>query len=126
MESSSLETIQKFDLAQLLVSEQRKAAHLGNADVIESDEHRKQLEREFGEEYKATAGLLAKMGMSFHGEPPHEDNGIYRFSFVVAKDAENLAKAVEADKTKTIKSLAHSWVTRKPPLMRTRPKMLLT
>jgi hypothetical protein len=97
--ASLLETIQKYDLAQLLVSEQRKATHLGNAVVIESEEHRKQLEREFGEEYRTTAELLTKLGLPFEGEPPHEDNGIYRFSFVVAKDTENLTKAVEADKT---------------------------
>ena len=95
--ASPLETIQKYDLAQLLLDERRKAAHLGNAAVIESDEHRIQLEREFGEEYKTTSELLTKLGLAFQGEPPHKDNGIYRFSFLVAKTPENLTKVAEAE-----------------------------
>lgn len=97
LQSSSLETIKKYDLAQLLL-DRKQATQLGSFDVIESDEHRKQLEREMGEEYRAATELLQKLGLKFQGEPPKEDNGIYGFSLTIAKTEENLNKAVEADK----------------------------
>jgi len=102
VESSALETIKKFDLAQLLLG-RKQAAHLGSYDVVESDEHRKQLEKEMGEEYQTITELLNKLGLSFQRTSPAEDNGIYGFSLFIAKNQENLAKAVEADETKNDK-----------------------
>ena len=81
----------------------KQAAHLGSYDVVESDEHRKQLEKEMGEEYQTITELLNKLGLSFQRTSPAEDNGIYGFSLFIAKNQENLAKAVEADETKNDK-----------------------
>ncbi|MEK6845820.1 MAG: hypothetical protein AABY26_03615, partial [Nanoarchaeota archaeon] len=82
LESSSLGTVKKFDLAQLLL-DKKKATHLGSYDVIESDEHRAELEKEMGEEYRTILELLNKFKLSFQGEPPKEDNGIYGFSLII-------------------------------------------
>lgn len=102
LESSSIGTLNKFDLAQLLLG-LREAVQLGDYDVIESDEHRKKLEIETGEEYRTISELLNKLELPFHGEPPKEDNGIYGFSLLIGKDEENLAKVIKADITKNDK-----------------------
>lgn len=102
VESSSLETIKKFDLMQLLL-DRKQAAQFGNYDVIESDEHRAQLEKEMEGEYKIISELLTKLGLFFHGKPPTEDNGIYGFSILATKTSENLVKVMEADTAKNDK-----------------------
>jgi hypothetical protein len=102
VESSSLKTNKKFDLMQLLL-DRKQAAQFGNYDVIESDEHRTQLEKEMAEEYRTISELLTKLGLFFHGKPPAEDNGIYGFSILVAKTSENLVGVEEADTSKNDK-----------------------
>lgn len=98
LERSELQVGKKLDLA-LLILKRKRAAQLGNFKVIESDEHKKQVVQEFQKEFSEIEGLLKNLGLSYRAIPPHEDRGIYGFSFFTANGEEDLEKTMEAEES---------------------------
>ena len=95
IEEALIDSGKKLNLA-LLVLEKKEAAQLGNFDVVESDQHREELDDEFTEESQAIKELLNELGLEYSLKDVHEDNGIMGFSFLVSRNLENLEKFKKA------------------------------
>lgn len=99
VEQSKLEPGKKLDLV-LLILKRKEAAQLGSYDVIESEKQKEKVVQEFQEEFFEIEKLLKELNLPYCAKQPHEDKGIYGFSFLVAERKESLEKAVEAEKNK--------------------------
>ncbi|MFA5747287.1 MAG: hypothetical protein WC926_04435 [Candidatus Paceibacterota bacterium] len=104
LQRSEIEIGSKLDLA-LLILKRKEAAFLGNADIIESEEHKEKLERKFQEEFCNIEEVLKETKLLYRATPPHDDQGVYCFSFLVSGSENGLEKAIEAQKNKDDRSL---------------------
>jgi len=103
IEDAGLENGKKLDLA-LLTLGKKSAAQLGNYDIIESDEHKKQLLSEFSEEVETIKTLLDSLGCAYNLEELKDRDGIMGFSFLVARDQAALLEVAKAEVEKDDKA----------------------
>jgi len=100
IEKSSLSSKNKIDL-MLLSLDKKKAAFLGDFDIAESEEHREKLIKEFSKELDNIRLLLDSINLPYEiTRKIEDDNEIIGFSFMVAKENDDLTKIKEAEKNK--------------------------
>jgi hypothetical protein len=104
LQQSGIEVGEKLDLA-LLILKRKDAAFLGNADIIESEDHEKQLAKKFQEEFFGIEEVLKQTSLLYDATPPHNDRGVYCFSILASGSGEGLKKAIEAQKNQDDKAL---------------------
>jgi len=87
---------QKLDLA-LFVLGKKEAVQLGGYDVIESEDHKKELQKEFQSEFDVIKKVLDKFKLLYSTKGINEDRGILGFSFLAARDDNSLQRIKEAE-----------------------------
>jgi len=97
IEKIELDGNKKLDLT-LFILGKKEAVQLGSYDVIESEDHRKELQKEFQLEFDIIKKVLDKFGLSYDTKGINEDRGILGFSFLATHDNDSLQKIKEAAK----------------------------
>lgn len=103
IEKIELDGDKKLDLA-LFVLGRKEAVQLGDYDVIESEGHKKDLQKDFQLEFNTIKKALDKFGLLYDTKGINEYRGILGFSFLATRDEDALQKikqAVEKEDDKT-------------------------
>ena len=95
IEKIELDGDKKLDLA-LFILGKKEAVQIGGYDVIESENHKKDLQKEFQSEFDIIKKVLDKFGLLYDTKGINEDRGILGFSFLATRDDDSLQKIKEA------------------------------
>ncbi len=95
IEKIELDGDKKLDLA-LFILGKKEAVQIGGYDVIESENHKKDLQKEFQSEFDIIKKVLDKFRLSYDTKGINEDRGILGFSFLATRDDDSLQKIKEA------------------------------
>ena len=103
IENMELNGNKKLDLA-LFILGKKEALQLGSYDVVESEEHKKDLQKEFQLEFDIIKKVLDRFKLLYDTKGINEDRGILGFSFLATRDDDSLQKIKEAAERKDDKT----------------------